>query len=155
MVSMEETPGGSHPGLNDSQNFLCFNWTDSTNLRLAKQDPFACAMLDELDEGTVGLSREQSSSSEGLLFSDSDEVAESEDEGMTTKKVCGKEEDVVLGCSILRRGAERPEFWVLLIWLEPGMLHGCTMMQQYAFHVSFARYCPFCTFCDLIFVCSN
>ena len=52
-------------------------------------------MLDELDEGSVGLSREQSSSSEGLLFSDSDEVAESEDEGMTTKKVCGEEEDVV------------------------------------------------------------
>ena len=22
-------------------------------------------------------------------------------------------------------------------------------------HVLFARYCPFCTFCDLIFVCSN
>ena len=95
MVSMEETPGGSHPGLNESQNFLSFNWTDSTSLRLAKQDPFACAMLDELDEGSVGLSREQSSSSEGLLFSDSDEVAESEDEGMTTKKVCGEEEDGV------------------------------------------------------------
>ena len=95
MVSMEETPGGSHPGLNQSQNFLSFNWTDSTSLRLAKQDPFACAMLDVLDEGSVGLSREQSSSSEGLLFSDSDEVAESEDEGMTTKKVCGEEEDVV------------------------------------------------------------
>ena len=28
------------------------------------------------------------------MFSDSDEVAESEDEGMTTKKVCGEEEDV-------------------------------------------------------------
>ena len=52
-------------------------------------------MLDDLDEGSVGLSREQSSSSEGLLFSDSDEVAESEDKGMTTKKVCGEEEDVV------------------------------------------------------------
>ena len=95
MVSMEETPWGSHPGPNESKNFLSFNWTDSTSLRLAKQDPFACAMLDELDEGSVGLSREQSSSSEGLLFSDSDEVAESEDEGMTTKKVCGEEEDVV------------------------------------------------------------
>ena len=95
MVSMEETPWGSHPGLNESKNFLSFNWTDSTSLRLAKQDPFACAMLDELDEGSVGLSREQSSSSEGLLFSDSDEVAESEDEGMTTKKVCGEEEDIV------------------------------------------------------------
>ena len=35
------------------------------------------------------------------------------------------------------------------------MLHGCTMMQQCAFHVSFARYCPFCTFCDLVFLCSN
>ena len=95
MVSMEETPWGSHRGLNESKNFLSFNWTDSTSLRLAKQDQFACAMLDELDEGSVGLSREQSSSSEGLLFSDSDEVAESEDEGMTTKKVCGEEEDVV------------------------------------------------------------
>ena len=95
MVSMEETPGGSDPGLNESESFLSFNWTDSTSLRLAKQDPFACAMLDELDEGSVGLSREQSSSSEGLLFSDSDEVAESEDEGMTTKRVCGEEEDIV------------------------------------------------------------
>ena len=62
MVSMEETPGGSHPGLNESENFLSFNWTDSTSFRLAKQDPLACAMLDELDEGSVGLSREQSSS---------------------------------------------------------------------------------------------
>ena len=92
---MEETPWGSHPGLHESKNFLSFNWTNSTSFRLAKQDPFACAMLDELDESSVGLSREQSSISEGLLFSDSDEVAESEDEGMTTKKVCGEEEDVV------------------------------------------------------------
>ena len=98
MVSMEKTPGGSHPGLNESQNVLSFNWTDSTSLRLAKQDPLACAMLDEFDEGCVGLSGEQSSSSEGLLFSDSDEVAESEDERMTTKKVCGEEEDVVPCC---------------------------------------------------------
>ena len=35
------------------------------------------------------------------------------------------------------------------------MLHGCTMIQQCAFHVSFARYCPFCTFCDLVFLFSN
>ena len=35
------------------------------------------------------------------------------------------------------------------------MLHGCTMMQQCALHVSFARYCPFCTFCDLIFGVSH
>ena len=87
--------GGSHPSFNERPIFLSFNWTDSTSLRLAKQDPFACAMLDELDEGSVGLSREQSSSSEGLMSSDSDEVAESEDEGMTTKKVCGEEEGVV------------------------------------------------------------
>ena len=52
-------------------------------------------MLDELDEGSGGLSREQSSSLEGLLLSDSDRVAESEDEGIATKKVCGEEEDVV------------------------------------------------------------
>ena len=52
-------------------------------------------MLDELDEASVGLSREESSSSAGLWFSDSDEVAESEDEGMTTKKVCGEEESIV------------------------------------------------------------
>ena len=95
MVSMEESPWGSHPGLNESENFWTFNWTDSTSLRLAKQDPFACAMLDVLDEGSVGLSREQSSSSEGLLCSDSDVVAESEDKGMTTKKVCGEDEDIV------------------------------------------------------------
>ena len=35
------------------------------------------------------------------------------------------------------------------------VLHGCTRMQQWAFHVSFARYCPFCTFCDLVFLCYN
>ena len=99
MVSMEETPGGSQPGLNESESFLSFNWTDSTILRLAKQDPFACAMLDELDEGSVGLSQEQSSSSEGLLFSDSDEVAESEDEGMTTTLLQTYEEGV---CQSLR-----------------------------------------------------
>ena len=81
MVSLEETPGGTHSGLDESQNFLSFKWTNSTSLRLAIQDPFACAMLDELDEGSVGLSREQLSSSEGLLFSVSDEVAESGDEG--------------------------------------------------------------------------
>ena len=99
MASMEETPGGSHLGLHESENFLSFNWTDSTSLRLAKQDLFACAMVDDLDEGRVGLSQEQYSSSEGLLFSDSDELAESGDEGMTTKKVCVEEQDFV-PCSL-------------------------------------------------------
>ena len=28
-----------------------------------------------------------------------------------------------LGCSVLGRGAEPPQFWVLLIWLEPGISH--------------------------------
>ena len=61
-----------------------------------------------------------------------------------------------MGCSVLGRGAEPPQFWVLLIWLEPGMSHvTCTMMQQCALHVSFAPYCSFCTFCDVIFLCSN
>ena len=29
----------------------------------------------------------------------------------------------LLGCSVLGRGAEPPHFWVLLIWLEPGISH--------------------------------
>ena len=29
----------------------------------------------------------------------------------------------ILGCSVLGRGAEPPEFWVLSIWLEPGISH--------------------------------
>ena len=29
----------------------------------------------------------------------------------------------VVGCSVLGRGAEPPQFWVLLIWLEPGISH--------------------------------
>ena len=29
----------------------------------------------------------------------------------------------LVGCSILGRGAEPPQFWVLLIWLEPGISH--------------------------------
>ena len=28
-----------------------------------------------------------------------------------------------VGCSVLGRGAEPPQFWVLLIWLEPGISH--------------------------------
>ena len=30
---------------------------------------------------------------------------------------------LILGCSVLGRGAEPPQFWVLLIWLEPGISH--------------------------------
>ena len=82
-----------------AKRFLSFNWTDSTSLWLAKQDPFGCAMVDHLDEGRVGLSREQSSTSERLMFSNSDELAESGDGGMTTKKVCCEEEDFV-PCSL-------------------------------------------------------
>ena len=28
-----------------------------------------------------------------------------------------------LGCTVLGRGAEPPQFWVLLMWLEPGISH--------------------------------
>ena len=28
-----------------------------------------------------------------------------------------------VGCSVPGRGAEPPQFWVLLIWLEPGISH--------------------------------
>ena len=28
-----------------------------------------------------------------------------------------------MGCSVLGRGAEPSQFWVLLIWLEPGISH--------------------------------
>ena len=31
--------------------------------------------------------------------------------------------DATMGCSVLGRGAEPPQFWVLLIWLEPGISH--------------------------------
>ena len=30
---------------------------------------------------------------------------------------------LIVGCSVLGRGAEPPQFWVLLIWLEPGISH--------------------------------
>ena len=29
----------------------------------------------------------------------------------------------LMGCAVLGRGAEPPQFWVLLIWLEPGLSH--------------------------------
>ena len=74
----------SHPGLDEGQFSLSFKWTDSTSLRLAQKDPFAAALLDEI-ESSVGLSREQSSSSEGLLFSAS-EVEESDNEEETDKQ---------------------------------------------------------------------
>ena len=31
--------------------------------------------------------------------------------------------NAVVGCSVLGRGAEHPQFWVLLIWWEPGISH--------------------------------
>ena len=37
----------------------------------------------------------------------------------------------IMGCAFLGRGADPPRIWGL---------HGCTMMQQCAFHVSFAQY---------------
>ena len=37
-----------------------------------------------------------------------------------TRRVCT---DDPVGCSVLGRGAEPPQFWVLLIWLEPGISH--------------------------------
>ena len=74
----------SHPGLDEGQFFLSFKWTDCTSLRLAQKDPFAAALLDEI-ESIVGLSREQSSNSEGLLFSASD-VEESDNEEETDKQ---------------------------------------------------------------------
>ena len=74
----------SHPGLDEGQFSLSFKWTDSTSLRLAQKDPFAAALLDEI-ESSVGLSREQSSSSEGLLFSASD-VEELDNEEETDKQ---------------------------------------------------------------------
>ena len=52
-VSMEN----SHRGLDEGQFSLSFKWTDSTSLRLAQKDPFAAALLDEI-ESSVGLSRE-------------------------------------------------------------------------------------------------
>ena len=33
------------------------------------------------------------------------------------------EQRAQLGCAVLGRGAEPPQFWVLLIWLEPGISH--------------------------------
>ena len=46
-----------------------------------------------------------------------------------------------LGCSVLGRGAEPPQFWVLLIWLEPG-----------SSHVTWVHYDA--TMCLACFVCS-
>ena len=50
--------------------------------------------------------------------------------------------DVVVGCSVLGRGAEPPQFWVLLIWLEPGISH-----------VTWVHYDA--TMCLACFVCSR
>ena len=38
---------------------------------------------------------------------------------LTERSLCMK----YMGCSVLGRGAEPPQFWVLLIWLEPGISH--------------------------------
>ena len=46
-----------------------------------------------------------------------------------------------MGCSVLGRGAEPPQFWVLLIWLEPGISH-----------VTWVHYDA--TMCLACFVCS-
>ena len=46
-----------------------------------------------------------------------------------------------MGCSVLGRGAEPPQFWVLLIWLETGISH-----------VTWVHYDA--TMCLACFVCS-
>ena len=74
----------SHLGLDEGQFSLSFKWTDSTSLRLAQKHPFPAALLDEI-ESSVGLSTEQSSCSEVLLFSVSD-VEESDNEEETDKQ---------------------------------------------------------------------
>ena len=84
--------GNSHLGLDEGQFSLSFNRTDSTSLRLAQKDPFAAALLDKT-VASVGLSREQSSSSEGLLFFAS-EVEESD-----TEEESYKQKNANLGCS--------------------------------------------------------
>ena len=78
-------------------------------------------MLDELEETSVALNTEQSSSPEGLLFSNRDEVAESKDEGMTTKKVCG-EEDEVVPCSLpdRRMTENRAQCNTCKAWIHDG-----------------------------------
>ena len=59
----------------------------------------------------------------------------------------------LVGWGALGRGAEPPRFCGLSIWLEPGLSRVTWLyyVQQCASHVSFARYCPFCNFCDLVF----
>ena len=52
----------SHLGLDEGQFSLPFKWTDSTSLWLAQKDPLVATLLDEM-ESSLGLSREQSSSS--------------------------------------------------------------------------------------------
>ena len=70
---------------------------------------------------------------------------------------CLQAKGLSMGCAVLGRGAESPRFWRLSIWLEPGLSHVTWVHNDatMSFHVSFARYCPFCTFCDLVFLCSN
>ena len=58
-------------GLDEGQFSSSFKWADSMSLWLAQKDPFVATLLDET-ENSVALSREQSSSSEGLLFSASE-----------------------------------------------------------------------------------
>ena len=61
----------NHLGLDEGLFSSSFKWADSMSLWLAQKDPFVATLLDET-ENSVALSREQSSSSEGVLFSASE-----------------------------------------------------------------------------------
>ena len=50
---------------------------------------------------------------------------------------------LLLGCSVLGRGAEPPQFWVLLIWLEPGISHVTWVHYD-------ATMCLACFFCSIL-----
>ena len=49
---------------------------------------------------------------------------------------------LTLGCSVLGRGTEPPQFWVLLIWLEPGISHVTWVHYD-------ATMCPACFVCSV------
>ena len=50
-----------------------------------------------------------------------------------------------LGCAILGRGTEPPQFWGLLIWLEPGISHVTWVHYD-------ARMCLACLVCSVLLV---
>ena len=53
--------------------------------------------------------------------------------------------EVTMECAVLGRGAEAPQFWGLLIWLEPGLSHVTWVHYD-------ATMCLACLVCSILLV---